>query len=113
QLNRRALRGSPLRMLGEWALKNVVAHRDRMHAALDLLRLGQHGPLARLMRSDGARRVLPRFAVQGYDMTPPLLPRRERALERVAERLPDGARMEVRAYGLVFLPAGTPKARIG
>src|SRR5262245_14353620 len=113
QLNRRALRGSPLRMLGEWALRNIVAHRDRMHAAADFLSLGQHGLLARWMRSDTARQVLPRFATQGFDMTPKLLPRRERALERVAERLPHGARMEVVRDGLVFRPAETPKARVG
>jgi len=113
QLNRRALHGSPLRMLGEWTLRNIVAHRDRMHAAADLLSLGQHGWLAQWMRSDLARRLLPSFATQGYDMTPRLLPRRERALERVAERLPAGARMEVAREGLVFRPATTPKARVG
>jgi glycolate oxidase iron-sulfur subunit len=45
-------------------------------------------------------------------MTPPLLPRRERALERVAESLPAGATMEARADALVFHPAGVAKARV-
>jgi glycolate oxidase iron-sulfur subunit len=45
-------------------------------------------------------------------MTPPLPARRERALERVAARLPQGARMEERAEGLVFTPAGSVKARV-
>jgi hypothetical protein len=35
-----------------------------------------------------ARRLLPRFALQGLELTPPLEPRGERALERVAASLP-------------------------
>src|SRR3989442_15499278 len=66
QLNRRALRPAPLRLLGEWALRTLFPERDRMHLVADLLRLGQRGPLASLMRSPRVRRMLPAFAVQGY-----------------------------------------------
>jgi glycolate oxidase iron-sulfur subunit len=45
-------------------------------------------------------------------MTPALKPRRERALEAVAGRLPKGARMESRADALVFHPAGTAKGHV-
>ena len=112
QLNRRALRFSPLRALGEWALKTLFPERERMHFAADLLRLGQRGPIAALMRSPAVRRMLPPFAVQGYDMTPPILPRAERALERVASDLPPGARMESSPHGLAFHPAGRARARV-
>jgi len=113
QLGRRAVRGTPLRGLGEWVLRSVVPHRGRMHLAADLLRLGQWGPIAAFMRSDLAARWLPAFARQGYALTPPLVSRGERSLERLAERLPPGARMESSAAAMVFLPAGTPKARVG
>lgn len=112
QLNRRAVRGSPMRLLGQWVLRRVLPHPGRVHLAADLLRLGQHGPLARFMRSDLARRVLPRFATQGFAMTPALAPRSERALERVAAQLPPGARMERTAAALVFHPAGAAKGRV-
>ncbi len=112
QLNRRAVRGTPARMLGEWALKSVVAHRGRMHAVVDLLRLGQGGPIGAFMRSPAAARLLPRFAIQGFAMTPPLAPRAERRLESLASALPSGARMESGARSLVFHPAGTPKANV-
>lgn len=112
QLNRRAVRGTPLRMLGEWVLRNVVARRGRMHAAASLLRLGQVPPVAAFMRSGFARRMLPGFAVQGYAMTPPLLPRGKRLLERLERDLPKGARLERRADSLVFHPAGAPRARV-
>ncbi|HEY2954821.1 MAG TPA: (Fe-S)-binding protein [Candidatus Eisenbacteria bacterium] len=112
QLNRRALRFSPLRGLGEWALRTLFPERGRMHLAADLLRLGQRGPLAALMKNPLVRRMLPAFAVQGYDMTPPLLSRGARALERVAGSLPRGARMEPGPHGLVFHPAGAPRARV-
>jgi Fe-S oxidoreductase len=112
QLARRAMPAGPKRRLGEWVLRHVLPNRRRMHLAADLLRIGQSPPLAALMRSSLARRVLPRFAIQGHAMTPPLAPRRERALERVAARLPAGARMEQRPDGLVFLPAADPKARV-
>jgi glycolate oxidase iron-sulfur subunit len=112
QLNRRVLRGTPLRLLGEWALRALIPHRERMHVAADLLRLGQRGPLAALMRADWARRWLPSFATQGFALTPPLAPRAERGLERLAGALPAGARMEEREGALVFLPAGAPKQRV-
>ncbi|HTM58028.1 MAG TPA: heterodisulfide reductase-related iron-sulfur binding cluster [Candidatus Udaeobacter sp.] len=113
QLSRRAVRRGPARRLGEWALKSLIPHRRRMHRVADLLRLGQQGPIASFMRSALARRVLPEFARQGYAMTPPIEPRRERAVERVAERLPAGARMRREADGTrVFEPAGTAKARV-
>ena len=113
QLNRRAVRGTPLRMLGEWVLRTVVPHRGRMQGVADLLRLSQSGVAAAFMRSPLAARLLPDFARQGQAMTPPILPRRERALERAAARLPGGARLEVRDDGLVFHPAGSAKARVG
>ncbi len=112
QLERRARRGSPLRAAGEWVLRHVVPHRGRMHRAADLLRLGQRGPLGALLRSPLAAR-LPAFARRGYAMTPAIAPRRERALERVARRLPAGARMESVTGALVFHPAGAPKLRVG
>ena len=113
QLNRRAVRGTPLRLVGEWVLRAIVPHRGRMHLAADLLRLGQVGPIAALMRSGLAARRLPAFARQGYAMTPPLVPRGARALERLADRLPRGARMESSGDALIFHPAGAPKARVG
>jgi glycolate oxidase iron-sulfur subunit len=112
QLNRRAVRGTPVRMLGEWALRAVVAHRGRMHAVVDLLRLGQRGPIAAFMRSRFSARLLPRFAVQGFAMTPALVTRAERRLESIARSLPVGARMEAHADSLVFRPAGAPKANV-
>ncbi len=112
QLQRRAARGTPTRWLGEWVLRNVFPERSRMHALADLLRLGQQGPLASLMRSGAARRLLPGFALQGYAMTPPIEPRRERALGLVSGSLPPGARMERRGDALVFRPAGAPRMRV-
>jgi Fe-S oxidoreductase len=112
QISRRALRWSPLRALGEWALKTLLPERERMHLAADVLRMGQRGPLAALMKSPAARSMLPAFAVQGYDMTPPLLSRAERALERVVAVLPPSARMESHPHGLVFRPADRPRARV-
>jgi len=113
QLDRRAVRATPLRTLGKWVLRSIVPDRGRMHLAADLLRIGQSGPIATFMRSPLATRWLPAFARQGYAMTPPLAPRRERALERLADRLPEGARMESSGGTLVFHPAGTAKARVG
>jgi glycolate oxidase iron-sulfur subunit len=113
QLARRKPPRGPLAALGRWTLRHVVAHRERMHAAADLLRLGQSGPGKALMESPAAERWLPGFARRGYAMTPALLPRRARALEAVAARLPEGARLESRADALVFHPAGAPKARVG
>jgi glycolate oxidase iron-sulfur subunit len=111
QLNRRVRRGTPVRMLGEWALRTVFPHRSRMHLAGDLLRLGQSGPIAAFMRSKLAGRMLPPFAVQGWRMTPPIPPRRERELSRAAGDLPRGARMEEGAAALLFHPEGRPRAR--
>ena len=114
QLSRRAQRVSLKRRLGEWALRTLFPERDRMHLAADLLRIGQSAWGAALMEVKAVRGMLPAFAVQGYDMTPPLLPRAERALERVAGALPPGARMETlpRPHGLLFHPAGPPRARV-
>jgi Fe-S oxidoreductase len=113
QLERRAVPATPVRRLARWVLRSVVPYRERMHVVADLLRLGQGGPIAAFMRSALARRVLPSFAVQGHAMTPPLLPRDERSLERVAPRLPQGARMEETATTLIFHPAGPARARVG
>src|SRR5262245_28065882 len=71
QIERRMPRHSPLAMLGRWALRHLVPHRGRMHAAADVLRLGQVAPVRALMQSDAAR-WLPGFARRGYAMTPPL-----------------------------------------
>jgi Fe-S oxidoreductase len=113
QLERRAVPATPLRRLARWALRSVVPYRERMHVVADLLRLGQSGPIAAFMRTALARRVLPTFAIQGHAMTPPLLPRDGRSLERVAARLPQGARMEETASALIFHPAGPARARVG
>ncbi|MBI5709544.1 MAG: 4Fe-4S dicluster domain-containing protein [Candidatus Eisenbacteria bacterium] len=112
QLERRAVRPTLARRLGRWALRTLFPDRGRMHLAADLLRLGQSAPLAALLRWALARRLLPRFAVRGWELTPPIAPRRERALERVADSLPPGATMETRAGALVFHPAGVARARV-
>src|SRR5439155_897443 len=111
QLARRAVRRGPARLLGEWALRAVFPHRERMHRMADLLRIGQTGPLGAFLRTDFARALMPRFAAQGVEMTPALQPRAARALDQVA--LPPGARLERRADALVFHPAGAAKARVG
>lgn len=112
QLTRRWRRASPLRMLGHWVLRAVLPHAERVELAADLLRVGQAPPLAALLGTSLVQRLMPRFARQGLAMTPALKPRRERALERVATRLPEGARMESRADALVFHPAGSPKGHV-
>lgn len=112
QLERRVRRASPLRLFGRWVLGEVLPHRGRMHLAADLLRLSQAGPLAALARAADARGWLPPFASRGLALTPPIAPRAERPLERVASRLPRGARLERRSEGLVFVPAGRAKARV-
>ena len=112
QLTRRRPPRSPLAMVGRWALRHLVPHRARMGLAVDLLRLGQSGPMRALMESPVAG-WLPAFARRGYAMTPPLEGRSTRALETLAPRLPAGARLESRADSLVFHPAETPKARVG
>jgi glycolate oxidase iron-sulfur subunit len=63
------------------------------------------------MRSRLAARMLPRFALQGWRMTPPVPPRRERDLARDAHALPRGARVEEGPGALLFHPAGRPRAR--
>ena len=113
QLHRRTGSGSFARRTGAWALRHLVPHRRRMQLATDVLRLGQHGPAAAFMRSALARRLLPRFAIQGFAMTPPLLPRAARRLDGVASDLAPGARMESAPHALVFHPAGKARARAG
>jgi glycolate oxidase iron-sulfur subunit len=84
-----------------------------MQLAADLMRLGQSGPIAAFMRSPLAARVLPEFARQGWAMTPPIAPRARRSLERLAARLPQGARMLREDGGtLVFEPVGPVRARV-
>ncbi len=112
QLSRRWRTGSPLRMLGHWVLRSVLPHAGRVELAADLLRVGQARPLAALLATPLAQRLLPRFARQGLAMTPPLVPRRARALASVAARLPAGGRLEERADALVFHPAGTAKGHV-
>jgi glycolate oxidase iron-sulfur subunit len=112
QLARRWRRASALRMLGHWVLRALLPHAGRVELAADLLRVGQSAPLAALLATPLAQRLLPRFARQGLAMTPALRPRRERALEHVAARLPEGARMERHGDGLVFHPAGPPKGHV-
>jgi glycolate oxidase iron-sulfur subunit len=101
-----------MRMLGEWVLRSVLPFPARTHFAATLLGLGQRGPMAALLRVPGVRRMLPRFASQGLEMTPEIAPRGERSLENVATELPAGARLERHAEGLVFHPAGTPRKRV-
>jgi Fe-S oxidoreductase len=74
--------------------------------------MSQSGPVAALLATPLAQKLMPRFARQGLAMTPALKPGRERALEAVAARLPAGARMESRADALVFHPAGSPKGHV-
>mgnify|MGYP001259574222 CR=1 FL=1 len=100
------------RRLGHWALEHVVPDRAAMHRAADLMLVLQHSPVAAFMRSRAARRLLPEYAIRGWRMTPPLVPRRERALARVAPELPAGAHLEERADALLFHPAGAPRARV-
>lgn len=112
QLDRRARRASPLRMLGTWVLDHVVAKRPRMHLAADFLRMTQRGLIGRMSNSAWARRLMPRFAIQGLEMTPPLPNRAERALATVAASLPKGARWEDNPTAWVAHPAGKPKQRV-
>ena len=108
QIERRVRKTSPLRMLAGWVLSSVLPYRERVHAAADLLRLGQVGPLGRFFKGAGAG-LLPEFARRGMAMTPELAPRAERPLERVEALLPAGARMTTYADRLVFSPAGAPR----
>ncbi len=113
QLARRRPGGGWMAAVGRWVLTNVLPDRGRAHLAADLLRLGQSAPARGLMRSNLARRILPRFALQGYDMTPSIEPRGARGLEAVVHSLPAGARLDATADALVFHPPGTPRARVG
>jgi glycolate oxidase iron-sulfur subunit len=112
QVQRRWRKGSPLRLLGHWVLKSVLPDAGRVALAADLLRLGQLPPLAALLATPLARALMPRFARQGLEMTPALKPARERSLESVAARLPEGARLERGSAALVFHPAGTAKGHV-
>lgn len=113
QLTRRARAGGAARWLGEWALRSLIPHRDRMQLAADLMRLGQSGPIAAFMRSPLAARLLPPFARQGWAMTPPIAPRSRRTLDAVAARLPAGASIVRESDGTrIFSPAGTPLMRV-
>jgi glycolate oxidase iron-sulfur subunit len=112
QLARRWRTASPLRLLAHWVLRSVLPRPGRVAALTELMRVSQSGPLAALLTTRPARALMPRFAKLGLAMTPRLKPRRERALEAVAPRLPAGARMESRAEALVFHPAGTAKGHV-
>jgi glycolate oxidase iron-sulfur subunit len=112
QLERRARKPSLSRRFGAWALARLVPERGRMHLAADLLRLAQNPLTSALLRLGIVRALLPEFAVRGWDMTPPLLPRRERGLERAAGALPGGARMKASEDALVFHPVGIARARV-
>ncbi len=112
QIEKRVRRATPLRLFGRWVLAQVMPDRGRMHLAADLLRLSQAGPLAAVAKAADRRGLLPAFASRGLAMTPPIAPRGERALERVAKHLPQGARLDRQEDGLVFRPAGRPKARV-
>ena len=111
QIERRVRRPSFLRALAGWVLSEVLPHRERVHAAADLLRLGQIGPLGAWLRGGGAR-FLPTWARRGLETTPRLAPRAERPLSLVSERLPPGARVREDAAGITFSPAGRPRGRV-
>jgi glycolate oxidase iron-sulfur subunit len=101
------------RQLGEWALTQLIPDRERMHLAADVLRLGQRGAIGRLMRSRFAARLLPAFARQGLELTPPLEGRGERAISRLGSALSPGARMTREGGGtLVFHPAGSARTQV-
>ena len=113
QLARRAVKRGFTRRLGEWALTGLIPHRERMHAAADLLRLGQSGPIAAFMRSPLAARVVPAFARQGFAMTPSLEPRAGRSIELLGHTLPPDARMTRAEDGtIMFRPAVGTRARV-
>ena len=112
QLTRRWRTGSPLRLIAHWVLRSVLPRPERVSRLTELMRMSQSGPLGAFLGTPLARALMPRFARQGLAMTPALKPRRARALEAVAPRLPRGARMESRADALVFHPAGTAKGHV-
>ena len=113
QLERRRPHGGPARGLGRIALDTLFPNRGLMHWAASMLRLGQSGgPLAGLVNAVMRRGWLPGFAARGLELTPPLLPRDERRLERIERELPRGARLERTNAALVLHPAGAPRARV-
>ncbi len=111
QMTARAERRSFLARLGGWVLGNVFPDRERLHLAGDLLRLGQLGPMAAILKIPGLRDRLPRFVSQGWEMLPPLEPRSRRRLDSVQHSLPPGARLEETPEVLIFHPAGAVRAR--
>lgn len=113
QIEHGARRPSAARTLGGFVLSQVLPHRERVAFAADLLRLGQSAPVRALLAAPGIEPLLPEFAKRGLAMTPPILPRHERALERVYASLPHGSRMERADGALVFSPPGPPRARVG
>ena len=112
QLTRRWRTGSPQRLLAHWVLRSVLPRPGRVSALTELMRMSQSGPLSAFLNTALARAIMPRFAKQGLAMTPPLKPGRERALDAVAKRLPQGARMESRGDALVFHPAAVAKGHV-
>lgn len=112
QVARRWRRSSPLRVLGHWALRELLPNAERVEAVADVLRTGQSRIARRLLGTPLVQALLPRFAKQGLAMTPPIAPRRERALTSLAGRLPEGARLEHHADALVFHPAGAPRGHV-
>jgi glycolate oxidase iron-sulfur subunit len=51
QVARRWRRGSPLRMLGHWMLREVLPHAERVALATDALRIGQSRALRTLLET--------------------------------------------------------------
>ena len=111
QLARRWRRASPLRTLGHWVLRTVLPHAGRVELAADLLRIGQAKPLAALLATPLAQRLLPRFAKQGLAMTP-----RAQAAARACARACRSAAAGRRAHGTAArmrwcsIPPAPPRA---
>ncbi len=112
QFNRRVVRGSPMRLAGEFVLNHVMPDRGRLHLLADLLRLAQVGPFAPIVKGAAHAGLLPPFAKAGLALTPPIEARGDRPLERVAASLPHGASVQEASDGLVFRPPGAPKLRV-
>ena len=64
QLSRRWRTGSALRLLGHWVLRSVLPDPNRVNAAVWLMRMSQSGPMAALLATPLARKLMPRFARQ-------------------------------------------------
>jgi glycolate oxidase iron-sulfur subunit len=111
QIEQRVRRPTPARTLAGLVLSLVLPHRERVHAAVDLLRMGQHGALGAWLRGAGGQ-LLPGWARRGLASTPELGPRAERPLALVGASLPHGARMREDADGVTFSPAGEPRGRV-